>query len=153
MSETAPRPDVPDEIVAAFCDAFWGASPAELTPGIVDLARTKLPAVVPVIERQVRERVAAETRRETAERVLLASDVTLGYRCPACHGKPAAHRWKDTGRKKRYVCGCGHQWDAPSRSTEWRTALDASPTALLRKVAETGELPDVPAKIARGEAR
>lgn len=53
--EAAPRPDVPDEAVAAFCHAFWGASPAELAPGLVEQARTTLAAVLPAHKRQVRE--------------------------------------------------------------------------------------------------
>lgn len=143
--------DVPQPVLDA---AFGGYSMHG-----AGLVANLIAAVWPEIARQVRAQVAAEyraaaeIRRETAERVLLVSDLALGSRCPACHGRPAVHRWKDTGRKKRYVCGCGHQWDAPTRSAEWRTALDASPTALLRQVAEKGDLPEIPVKIARGEAQ
>lgn len=158
---TGLRPDVPDELLSRFDEeigeAIADALGEELgnSPRIVELTTAVMADVSPNLaefQRQVREQVAAETRRETAERILLASDVALGYRCPACYGKPAVHRWKNTGRKRRYVCGCGHEWDALSRSAEWRAALDASPTALLRKVAKTGDLPEVPEKIARGES-
>ena len=85
--------------------------------------------------------------RRAADRILLVSELGMGYRCPACHGKPAVIRWRDTGRKKRYVCGCGHQWDPLSHSAGWRAGQEWSTSVLLGRVAETGALPEVPDKI------
>ncbi|HEX6967615.1 MAG TPA: hypothetical protein VF174_02125, partial [Micromonosporaceae bacterium] len=97
---TAPRPETmnPEDVPAELIDlAMTGAK-----PGCRGDAAFYLANVLPEIKQQVHAQVAAETRRETAERILLASDVALGYRCPACYGKPAVHRWKNTGRKRRY---------------------------------------------------
>ena len=85
----------------------------------------------------------AEIARDLAERVLLVSEVMTGYRCPACHGLPASHKYP------RYRCGCGEQWDL-TRSAQYRLSHEHSPRKLLLRIVSTGELPEIPTK-ARGE--
>lgn len=75
--------------------------------------------------------------REFAARVLLISEVAHGYRCPRCHGKPAA-----TPRYGRpYRCGCGHTWTI-KRMYDY----ERSSGGMLRATAEGKPLPDMPAK-------
>lgn len=94
----------------------------------------------------LRERIAeilTEAYRIAADRILTVSEISTGTRCPACHGKPASYRYPT------YRCGCGHSWDL-TRSELARKQYTHQPAALLRAVAETGVLPESPAKIARG---
>jgi hypothetical protein len=95
---------------------------------------------------EMTQRFTRSIRTHMAEHVLKVSDILLGYRCPACHGKPAVDRWRSS-LKRRYVCGCGHQWDLPTRSAQFRASFEASPSALLRAIAETGQMPQTPARI------
>jgi len=83
----------------------------------------------------------AEIARDIAERVLLVSEVMTGYRCPACHGLPASHKYP------RYRCGCGQQWDL-TRSEQYRLSHEHSPRKLLLRIVSTGELPEIPTSIA-----
>lgn len=74
-SETEPRPDVPDELLTLAADAIrrydWDTG-LSANPDVSKHQRREaaavLAAVAPVIERQVRERVAAEIRRAAAGR-------------------------------------------------------------------------------------
>lgn len=95
---------------------------------------------------EMTQRFTRSVRTHMAEHVLKVSDILHGYRCPACHGKPAVDRWR-SGAKRRYVCGCGHQWDLPTRSAQYRESFEASPSALLKAVAETGQMPVTPPRV------
>lgn len=118
--------DVPQVLVDDAVDAWHEAAPALLD----DELRQVLAAVLPAFATML------------AERVALVSAIACGWRCPACHGKPSSHKYP------RYRCGCGHQWDV-SRSEHVRRSTTHGVAALLRHVAETGELPAVPDKVAR----
>lgn len=59
-----------------------------------------------------------------------------------------AFTWE--GYREANRCGCGHTWD-PNRSERFRRQLQTDPGSLLREVAATGELPDLPERITRGE--
>jgi hypothetical protein len=86
----------------------------------------------------------SEDLRVFAERVLLVSEVMTGYRCPACHGLPASHKYP------RYRCGCGQQWDL-TRNEQYRLSHEYSPRKILLRIVSTGELPEIPTKSEEGQ--
>jgi hypothetical protein len=95
-------------------------------------ARAVLAAVIPVIERAV--------LRQAAGRILLLDALARGWRCPACHGKPATTPSLREGRTG-YTCGCGHAWEPPKHPD-----YGMEPERLLRRLARGEPLPDLPAK-------
>jgi hypothetical protein len=94
------------------------------------------------IARRVVAVVGEEIRREMAKRVLFVSEAARGLRCPVCHGKPAVQP-HILEKDPQYRCGGGHAWRRPLVIDD----LSARPEALLRRVAERGVLPPLPARI------
>lgn len=76
--------------------------------------------------------------KRAAERILLLEDLARGWRCPACHGKPAStpHLLE---RRTGYTCGGGHSWEPPKRPD-----YDMEPGRLLRRLARGEPLPELP---------
>lgn len=60
----------------------------------------------------VEDEIRADERRKVAEEIARAIEVTEGYRCPDCGGKPAAYVDLGHGQKQR-SCGGGHRWPVP----------------------------------------
>lgn len=110
--------------------------------------RREMGQILSAAKRRMAETKAAERAeiaRDLAERVLLVSEVMTGYRCPACHGMPASHKYP------RYRCGCGEQWDL-TRSEQYRLSHEHSPHKLLLRIVETGDFPEIPTKTQSEEA-
>jgi len=121
----------------ALTDAAAGISEVvNLDPGLVRrIAKAALESALPVIERAV--------LRDTAKYIGLLDDLAHGRRCPACHGKPAAHRYDLATGTTHYSCGCGREW---SRGQRARTDHTRTADRSLSRLARGHPLPDLPPK-------
>jgi len=131
----ASEPKLPRGIV----QTVLGALEAEgwCTIGFDRPVRAALLAVLPAIERAALKRAA--------ERILFLEALAKGWRCPACHGKPASAPHLYEGRTG-YTCGCGHAWEPPKRPD-----YGMEPERLLRRLARGEPLPKLPEKAIRAQ--
>jgi hypothetical protein len=126
------RDQLPRGSLKAAMDAIGQLDDAELerTSGEA-VMRLGLLAALPVIERAAVRRAAA--------RIALLQELANGWRCPACHGKPASTPHMREGRTG-YTCGCGCSWEPPKSGT-------IQVGYLVRKLARGEPLPDLPPKL------
>lgn len=132
------RPMTPEEVPGDLVDDAvdgWHDAPND---------NGKHTVLLDTVMRHVLAAVLPNAYRQLAKQVTLASAIACGTLCEACHGKPASYRYPT------FRCGCGHRWDV-TRSEISRRLRTHSPGGMLERIAETGVLPPMPEKIARGD--